>query len=473
MVFRAGIESSADGDLYLKIPRRFLSFWHRICPVKLLFPTPPFPTETATMPNHSSRRSFLRAAGISIALPAFESTRRAGASEKDFSPPTRMVCIGNEFGMYPGAFWPEQDGPEFELTPLLQPLAAHRKQFTLFSHLDHGLKGGHFAVHGFLTGVKAAEAKGMPDGGISLDQRAAEFVGSRTRFPSLTIGSEGGLHGGCRMSWTRTGTRVPPIGGPRELFRLLFIDNNAAAKQQAKDRIALQESILDAVLGDAKSLARRLNKPDQDKLDEYLSSVRAVESKLELDRHWQQIPKPAPPIDEPNDEGLTRDLPKIYDLIALALQTDSTRVATLEVGGSFAASDLGIKKGYHGLSHHGQVQANIDLLVQIERYQVEQFARFLEKLAATRESQSDRTLLDSTMTLFGSGMGNANSHTNHDLPIVLAGGGFRHGEFKRYPSEANKRVPLSNLYVSMLQRFGVETDRFSNSTSTLSGLEQA
>lgn len=338
------------------------------------------------------------------------------------------------------------------------------------ANLDHGLKGGHFAVHTFLTGVKNTEARGLPDGGISLDQRAAEHVGSQTRFPSLTVGSESGLHGGCRISWTRTGTRVPPIEGPRELFGRLFIAGDESEKQKAFDRISLQGSILDAVLDDANRMAKRLNKPDQTKLDEYLSSVREVELKLELDRRWQKVAKPKPTVDEPNDLGLTRDLPKIYDLIVLALQTDSTRVATLEVGGSFAASDLGIKKGYHALSHHGQVQANIDLLVQIERYQVEQFAGFLNRLKSIRVPNSDGTLLDHTMAMFGSGMGNANSHTNENLPIVLAGGGFNHGRNLSFPSEKNKRVPLSNLFVTMLQQFGVETDSFATSTGTIAGL---
>jgi hypothetical protein len=275
------------------------------------------------------------------------------------------------------------------------------------------------------------------------------------------------------MSWTRTGTRVPPIEGPRELFRTLFVDEDASAKQAATDRIDLQGSILDSILGDAKALGRRLNKSDNEKLQEYLASVRDVESKLDLQRHWQDIPKPRPDVDEPEDQGLTHDLPKIYDLIALALQTDSTRVATLEIGGSFAASDLGIRKGYHALSHHGQVQANIDLLVEIERYQTEQFARFLNRLATIRQSGSDLTLLDSTMALFGSGMGNGNSHTNDDLPVILAGGGFRHGEHKPYPKEKNKRIPLCNLFVSMLQRFGVDTDFFGTSSGALAGLESA
>jgi hypothetical protein len=422
--------------------------------------------------NRLPRRTFLKAAGIAIALPALESSPRAFGKDDRNNPP-RMVCIGNEFGMYPGEFWPEKHGADYELTKLLKPLEAYRNDFTLFSHLDHGLKGGHFAVHTFLTGVKAPEAKGMPEGGISLDQRAAEFVGSRTRFPSLAIGSEDGLHGGCMMSWTRTGTRIPPIPGPRELFRALFVEQSTDAKRQAADQIELQGSILDAVLGDANSLKRRLSKSDGMKLEEYLSSVRDVEAKLDLDRHWQNISKPAATIDEPENEGLTRDLPKIYDLIVLALQTDSTRVATLEIGGSFAASDLGIRKGYHALSHHGQLQENLDLLVQIELYQMEQFARFLEKLRSIREPHSDGNLLDSTMVLLGSGMGNANSHTNNDLPIVLAGGGFKHGEHKPYPTESRRRVPLCNLYVSMLQRFGVETDQFCTSTGTLTGLELA
>ncbi|TWT55405.1 hypothetical protein KOR42_27910 [Thalassoglobus neptunius] len=420
------------------------------------------------------RRTFLKAAGVSIALPALESmapavTRSNTASQA----PRRLVCVGNEFGMYPGSFWPKSTGRDYEVTPLLEPLAAHRSDLTLFSNLDHGLKGGHFAIHGFLTGVNAADAKGMEEGGISLDQKAAEAVGSATRFPSLNVGSEDGLHGGCQMSWTRTGTRIPPMPGPRELFRSLFINDDGQTKAQAKDRIRLQNSILDSVLDDANSLSRRISRTDKQKLDEYFASIRDVESKLALDQYWQDIPKPEAPFDEPENEGLTKDLPKIYDLLAIALQTDSTRVATIEVGGSFAASDLGIRSGYHSLSHHGHVDDKIDELVQIERYQVEQFARFLDTLKGIREPGEDGTLLDSTMALFGSGMGNANSHTNHNLPIILAGGGFQHGEYKSYPDESSKKVPLSNLFLSMLQQFGIETNNFSMSTGTLSGLETA
>ncbi|MDA1159955.1 MAG: DUF1552 domain-containing protein, partial [Planctomycetota bacterium] len=236
--------------------------------------------------HSANRRSFLKAAGVCLALPTLESARQVARAGDPEATPRRMVCIGNEFGMHPDTFWPKQTGANYELTPLLKPLAPYRSDFTLFSHLDHGLKGGHFAIHGFLTGVKAAEARGLPGGGMSVDQRAAEFVGSRTRFPSLTIGSEYGLHGGCQMSWTRTGTRIPPIPGPRELFRQLFVDDDAAGKKQAEERIHLQTSILDAVLGDANSLKRTLSRNDAQKLDEYFSSVRDVETKLTLDRQW-------------------------------------------------------------------------------------------------------------------------------------------------------------------------------------------
>lgn len=420
-----------------------------------------------------TRRTFLRASGVALALPLLESAPLRGADRPVAGPPRRLVCVGNEFGMYPGAFWPEQEKHDFELPTLLQPLSDLRDQFTLFGHLDHGLKGGHFAVHTFLTGVKSADARGLPEGGISLDQRAAEFVGAETRFPSLTIGSEDGLHGGPMMSWTRTGTRIPPIPGPRELFRKLFLDDGPDARQQTAARLDRHQSILDAVLGDARALKKRVSQADRLKLDEYFASVREVELKLDLENQWQKISKPSAPLEEPENEGLTKDLPKIFDLMALALQTDSTRVATLEIGGSFAASDLGIRQGYHSLSHHGQVQESIEQLVQIELYQMEQFARFLQKLTAIREPNAEGSLLDNTMVLFGSGMGNANSHTNQDLPIILAGGGFRHGQHLRYPTESNKRVPLCNLYLSLLQRFGVEADSFSMSSSTLNGLELA
>ncbi|MCB1210644.1 MAG: DUF1552 domain-containing protein [Verrucomicrobiales bacterium] len=422
----------------------------------------------------ASRRYFLKSAGFTLALPLLESVSQrvlgassalaatAGAANQA---PTRLVAIGNLLGFYQPEFFPKVTGADYEMPRLLQPLTEVRKDFTLFSGLDHGVKGGHFAVHSFLTGVLSMDAKGMPEGNISMDQRAAETVGGATRFPSLAIGSEDGIHGGCQMCWTRSGTRVPPIPGPRELFRRLFVNESAGDLAGMKDGFKLKGSILDAVQGDARSLQGQLNQTDREKLDEYFTSVRDVERQLELRKQWADVPKPKPPLKEPVNTNMVTDLAILYDLIALALQTDSTRIATLEIGGGFESRYLGISKDYHALSHHGQVQANIDQLLQLEEYQMQQFARFLAKLKSIPDG--DGTLLDHTMVLFGSGMANANAHTNTNLPVILAGGGFKHGEYKALPTSGLDRRPLCNLYLSLLQRFGLEVDKFGTSTGTL------
>ena len=433
-------------------------------------------TDSIATPN---RRFFLRATGISLALPLLESlggrvfaqnaavgSLAGKAAAASF--PMRMVCIGNLLGFYPPAFFPTKAGADYELPESIEALKPHQKDFTLYSGLDHGVKGGHFAMSSFLSGVRTSDAKGMPEGNITVDQRAAETMGGATRFPSLTLGSESGIHGGCLMSWTRSGTRVPPISTPRELFQKLFINEDAKSLAASMDRLDLKGSILDAVNGDAKSLQRQLGQRDKEKLDEYFTSVRDVEKQIELRRQWASVPKPDPKMQEPKNRDFVADLPVMYDLIALALQTDSTRIATLEIGGDFEAAAFGLNGGYHGLSHHGQRPEAIKGLIKMERYQVEQFARFLEKLKSIQDGSG--TLLDHSMVLFGSGMGNANAHTNSNLPIILAGGGFKHGDHKAYSAKGPGRQMLCNLYLSMLQRFGAEVDTFGTSSGTLTGL---
>ena len=413
------------------------------------------------MSSTFNRRFFLRSTGVSMALPLLESlTGRVSAKAAAASSPMRMVCIGNLLGFYPPAFFPTKAGEDYELPESVEALKPHQKDFTLYSGLDHGLKGGHFAMSSFLSGVKTSDAKGMPEGNITIDQRAAEMMGGATRFPSLTLGSESGIHGGCLMSWTRSGTRVPPISTPRELFQKLFINEDAESLAASMDRLDLKGSILDAVHGDAKSLQRQLGQRDKEKLDEYFTSVRDVEKQIELRRKWASVPKPKPGMPEPKNRDFVADLPVMYDLIALALQTDSTRIATLEIGGDFEASAFDLKGSYHGLSHHGMREEAIRGLIKMERYQVEQFAKFLAKLKSIEDGSG--TLLDHSMVLFGSGMGNANSHQNSNLPIILAGGGFKHGEHK-----AMERKPLCNLYLTMLHRFGLEVETFGTSTGTL------
>lgn len=428
-----------------------------------------------TQPSSNHRRLFLKSTVAAIALPMLESlpvasaqTHRAMGSAKS----KRMVCIGNSFGMYQPKFFPKQGGKDYQITQLLKPLEKHRREFTVYSNLDHGIKGGHFSVHSFLSGVRLDDAGAMPNGNISLDQRAAEVLGPLTRFPSLTVGSEDGLHGGCKMSWTRTGVRVPPIQGPKELFRKLFVDVEADEIKHSADKFKRHGSILDAVQGEANSLGRRISGRDKRKLDEYFSSIRDVEKRLQQQERWLKIPKPDPTIKEPSNDNLVDDIPELYQLIAIALEIDATRIASLELAGSnFKTRLFGLNKGYHGLSHHGQDENNIEGLVKIETYQMEQFAIFLDRLKSTETPDGNGTLLDQTAVLFGSGMGNANSHTNSDLPIILAGGGYKLGEHRILPKKKTERIPLCNLYLSLLHRLGIEDENFGTSTGTFTGIE--
>ncbi|HBV63056.1 MAG TPA: hypothetical protein DEF45_08560 [Rhodopirellula sp.] len=432
------------------------------------------------------RRDVLRSVGVSLSLPFMPSAANdigmGNFDKAQLNAPKRMVCIGNMLGFYPAAFWPEnpkQDGKvenhpslvsrnEYELRPTCKSLELQQQNFTLIQGFDHLLAGGHFAIHAFLSGVRQVDAKAMPTANMTIDQYAAEFVTGQTRYPTLTIGSDSGIHGGCQLAWTRSGTRVPPITGPQQLFQKLFLGTSQSDKIKEAERFELQASILDGVLEQSGRLQKKLDAADRRKLDEYLNSLREVEKRLDLRRSWVDRPKPKASLREPKNQNMVEDLPLLYDLILLALQTDSTRIATLEIGGDFNPKDLGIKGGYHGLSHHGHRPAAIESLLRIDQYQIEQFARFLGKLAATQDDNDN--LLRKTCVLFGSGMGNANSHTNTNLPVVLAGGSWKHGKQLIFNPKATGRPPLTNLFVSMLQEFGAEVDQFATSTGTLRGL---
>lgn len=372
----------------------------------------------------------------------------------------RFVAIGNLLGFQRKHLFPETVGKEFETTRLLESLASVRDRLTIYRGLNHGLKGGHFAVHTFLSGVLHHEAKNRPDGNVTVDQFIADAIGTQTRFASLTVGCEGGIHGGCQIAWTRSGIRVAPITGPSALFEKLFVEDSL--NQREKQRVAngLQASILDSMLDEARSLSGQINREDNQKLDQYLTSVRDVEKRLQAKSQWIDHPKPDAPFERPADRNTVHDLPLLYELIALALQTDSTRVATLEIGGSFLPQDLGIDKSYHGLSHHGNDEQAIEQLVKLEQYQIEHFGKFVTRLSELTDG--DQSLLDSTAVLFGSGMADANSHTNDDLPIIMAGGGYGRGEFKKVA----QRVPLCNLYLDVIQRLGIEAESFGTSTGT-------
>jgi len=419
--------------------------------------------------KHLQRRRFvLQSVTGSLLIPSLASlaTGAEAASPAKDKQPRRFVAVGNLLGFQQKHFFPDTAGKEYEGTTLLDPLKEQREKFTVYRGLDHGLRGGHFAVHTFLSGVLHHESKNRHDGNITLDQYIADSIGGETRFPSLTVGSEGGIHGGCQLSWTRSGVRVPPITGPAELFARLFVGENASQREQKVKQTQLQASILDSVLEEAGDLSNRINHEDRSKLDEYFSSIRDVEKKIQTRQRWTDHPKPDAPFEQPADTNTVDDLPMLYELIALALQTDSTRVATLEIGGSFLPQNLGINKSYHSMSHHGNDEDVIANLLTLETYQLEQFAKFLSRLS--NMSSDHGSLLDSTAVLFGSGMGNGSSHTNSDLPIILAGGGYESGEFKKVASKGIQKIPLCNLFADIAQRSGIETDSFGTSTGSYS-----
>jgi len=407
------------------------------------------------------RRHFLRGLGMALALPAFESLNVGFAATAPKSDPRRLLCIGNHLGFWPGGFFPTTAGREFALSQTLAPLQAHRGDFTVLSHLDHDAKGGHGAVHSFLTGVKKEESAGFPEKNISLDQVAAEHVGAATRYPSITAG----LGEGTDMCWNRAGVRLPPVNNPARLFEALFVESSATAKVSERERLSHRASVLDALRESAKQLAGNLDAADRSKLDQYLTSVRDVERRLQMSELWLGRPKPRAPIEAIKDEERMQieEMPLFMDLMTLALQTDSTRVATFEIPLQFHSTDLDVGS-YHGLSHHSKQEGLLTQLQIVEKYLMTQFAHLFGKM-------KEAGLMDSTLVVIGSGMGNASNHSNRDLPVLLAGGGLKHQGHLVCPAEERKRVQLSNLWLSTLQWFGVERERFGRSTGTFTPMK--
>ena len=416
------------------------------------------------------RRRFLHGVGGSLlALPLLESN----AANSGVTSPKRLTATGIFYGLMPHYFHPKKVGRGYEMTRLLEPLASHRDDFTVFSGLDHNLGGGHNSTKYFLSGIPVTEMKGFAEANISVDQKAAQFSGAATRYPSLVLGCDTGQE--HTLSWTRNGNAIPMIEEAARLYGMLFRKENAHSLTRTEKEFKNKQSILDLVRDQSKSFERGLGVSDKEKLDQYYTSVRSLEERIEQSKRWLNREKPTTNYSLPAgiDELTLRDkTPFFYDLMVLALQTDSTRVISLSFTelGKEGGGIPGVSSGYHSLSHHGQVQSVMDELARVERFHTSQFSRFLDKLKEVKEPNG-QSLLDNTMALFGSGMSNGNSHSLRDLPVVLAGGGFKHGEHKHYAKEGRTSLSLCNLYLSMLQNFGLEIDQFNNSTGTLTGLE--
>lgn len=421
-----------------------------------------------------SRRALLRGAGVCLSLPLLDvmSPRAARAAAAGPSTPRRMFGICNNLGLLPGDFFPTGAGPDYTPSPYLKILQDFRKDFTVFSGVSHpNVDGGHPADISFLTAAPHPASSSFRNT-ISLDQFIAERVGNQTRFPSLTLAVNTGFRS---LSWTGSGVAIPPEQSAASLFRQLFVQGSAREVEARIAELDTGRSILDAVAGQARDLVRNVSTSDRARLDQYFTSVRDLEGRLQASKGWENKPKPAvkeqEPLDPASPAQYMAKVALMYKLVRLAFETDSTRAVSLmldsvstpvvEIRGAT------INDGYHNLSHHGKSPEKLAQLRIIDTWHMRLLADLFKGLREVREGEE--SLLDRTMVLYGSNLGDANAHSTSNMPTLLAGGGFKHAGHLAFSREQN--YPLPNLFVSMLQRMGMEESRFASSTGTMTGLE--
>jgi hypothetical protein len=430
-----------------------------------------------------SRRRFLRGAGILLSLPlldamqpAFAALTESAAATTPGGKPRRMLGICNNLGVLPDRFFPKETGRDYPLSPYLEILKEHRDDFTVFSGVSHpDVDGGHPADNCFLTAAPHP-GRGSFRNTISLDQYIGERIGHLTRFPSLTLGVN--VQRGQRsLSWTSSGVLIPCEEKPSEVFGHLFLGGTKEDMDAQVRRLELGQSILDAVAGQAKDLERTVGARDRDRLDQYFTSVRDLEQRMAMSREWERKPKPVVhvpvPLDPASPKAYMEKVRLMYDMARLAFETDSTRSISLLLDSvNSPAIDIdGVKitDGYHNLSHHGRSPEKLAQLQAIDEWHMKLLANLFAELKAAREGND--TLLDRTMILYGTNLGNANTHVTTNLPSLFAGGGFKHGQHLAFDTDRN--YPLPNLFVSMLQRLGLGVDKFASSTGSMRGLELA
>lgn len=415
-----------------------------------------------------SRRHVLRGMGACIALPALDAMTPAFAKYATNDSVPRFVAICGPLGYHAPFLFPENAETEYRQTPYMRQLDDHIDDLTLFSGLSHPENNtGHSSDMTWLTSAPRAGRPGFKNT-ISLDQVMAQRLRGQTRLPFLS------LTGGKSLSWTQAGVEIPAERSPARVFQALFVSGTKEEVAQKLTELRRGKSILDTVSGDAKKLNRTLGSTDRLKLQEYFSAIRDLEGELEQSQQWVQKPKPVvvaePTKDVADKNDITARQRVMYDLIALTLQTDSTRVITYMHGplNSPPSNIRGVRNDWHALSHHGRDETKIAELKLIEEAQLAEFNRFLGKLRNVKEGNS--SLLDNTAVLFGSNLGNASSHNCTNLPIIVAGGGYRHGS--HIVRDESNNTPLSNLFVSLAQRMGVETDSFGSSRAAgIAGFE--
>jgi hypothetical protein len=421
--------------------------------------------------KHLSRRTFLRAGAVSIALPLLDAmlpaTLSAGSRALAASlQPRRMVLLHRPLGTFHPYLFPEQTGPKYEATRYLKLLESHRGRFTVFSGLAHvGYPNSHHTESAIFTGVHPDGVKRADDihNTVSLDQVVAERVGGETRVASLVLNTAN-----CAsLSWNRKGVPVPFENSRPRLFRKLFIDGTRDEVAREIRRLETGKSILDGVRDQLKALGSEVGAADRDRLDVLTTSIREAEGSLDQDRAWASRPKPkvdAAAREFEQAEHWIAAQQQWYRLVQLALQTDSTRLVVLGLGEHNQQNVPDLSIDHHGASHHGKDPAKIEQLARYEEKEYANLSGFLDRLLSTDEN--GRPLLDQTQVLFTSNLGDASAHSSDNLPTLLAGGGFRHAGHVGF--DRKKNYPLSNLYLRMLRQMGVEADRFGSSTAVMS-----
>ena len=408
-----------------------------------------------------NRRNFLKSSGVCLALPMLESFAEEKKLPADLKNANakRLVCIGSNLGYYRKAFYPNESGAAYKASTLLSFTDQHRKDYTVFSGLDHRAGNGHGNWDNFLCG----SVKGKH----SLDQMVADKVGHLTKIPSVQLCS-GGIPGIQKMSYTKSGIPLPMTDRPSVLYKKMFSSKSDIARTEYL--IKSGKSSLDAVIAETKSLANKVSSEDRKKLAEYYHSVREVEKRMERQQKYLKkgpikVDYKLPPYDPVAPSLILESQQIMYDLMALALQTDTTRVMTLFLAGLgqvFTLDGYTVQAGYHALSHHGNDPDMIRDLVKVESEHMKCLNSFLTQLNEKKDTEGNR-LLDSTIVLFGTGMGDASVHANNDLPTLVAGGGFKHGKHIKTDRKDNENAHLlGDLYVTILNQLGVEANSFAN-----------
>ncbi len=427
-----------------------------------------------------SRRHFLKGVGVVVSLPFLSSMiapfARCAEVLSPLAPnatPRRMFTICNNLGLLPTEFFPTGSGRDYVASPYLEVLQEHRNDLTVFSGVSHpNVDGGHPSDVSFLTAAPHPASSSFRNS-ISLDQFVAERIGVQTRFPSLSLA----VNGSRSLSCTGTGVAIPPEQSAAAVFRQTFLQGTPAEIEAKIRELDTGKSILDTVARQAELLQRNVTDEDRSRLDQYFTSVRDLEHRLQTSRGWENKPKPVvketEPVDPTSPAQYMEKVKLMYDLARLAFETDSTRAITLMLNsvGTPVLQIPGatITDGYHNLSHHGKAPDKLAQLKTIDQSHMHLLAGLFADLKSTKEGEAP--LLDRTMILYGSNLGDANSHSTINLPILFAGGGFRHGQHLAYDVQQN--YPLPNLFVSMLQRMGIEATKFASSTGTMRGLEFA